>query len=166
MGKSFIQCIIISIDSDGSSGDDDDYVEPSDNDDNNEPSKKKSKTAKKKRTSRRFIAKQRIDEFNELFAKHKHLFVMNCDLCENYPFETFYGAREHYETVHQISKGYVRCCSSKLRSRYDVKQHLLRHLNPEKLKYGFDSFCQASRRHSKYPVSIFQMQRLRQRIHK
>lgn len=61
---------------------------------------------------------------------------MSCDHCSN-TFESLDEIRAHYQTEHNISRGYIKCVESgrKMFYRCAVMQHIERHLNPDKFKY-------------------------------
>lgn len=103
----------------------DDGMDASDTD-----SKRKTKP---KRRQRRTIARQRRSEFDKVFQEHKRFFDLTCEHCTAV-FTTFYDAQQHYLSEHNITPGYVRCCTVKLRSRFEVMRHLTRHLDPDKFK--------------------------------
>lgn len=89
--------------------------------------------SKPKRKSRRTIAKEKRNQFDKIFQEHSRFFDLTCEHCPA-TFTSFYDARHHYVSLHNISPGYVRCCTVKLRSRFEVMRHLTRHLDPEKYK--------------------------------
>lgn len=61
---------------------------------------------------------------------------MSCDHCSS-TFESLDEIRAHYQTEHNISRGYIKCVESgrKMFYRCAVMQHIERHLNPDKFKY-------------------------------
>lgn len=83
--------------------------------------------------SRRKLAKQKNLDFEKLFAENKHLFDLNCDLCSQ-TFKTLHDARNHYANDHNNTKGYIKCCNTKLSYRCEILHHLHRHIEPEKYK--------------------------------
>lgn len=60
-------------------------------------------------------------------------FDMTCDLCET-TFDSFFDARKHYKDVHDVSKGHIKCCATKLPSFWMVIDHINMHLNPNSMK--------------------------------
>lgn len=83
----------------------------------------------------RQTALQRRKAFAKLFAENMHLFNMSCDYC-SFKFSSLDEARSHYATVHDNTKGYIRCCNSKLRYRSGIISHLELHSNPQVHKYA------------------------------
>ncbi|XP_055317607.1 transcription factor grauzone-like [Sitodiplosis mosellana] len=69
-------------------------------------------------------------EYLKFIAEH---FDMKCDFCETV-FRGFYEAREHYKEAHNENRGYIKCCNTKLRARYTVRDHIKSHLEPEVFK--------------------------------
>lgn len=76
----------------------------------------------------------KTSNFEKLFVENRHRFNLSCDNCSTV-FETLEEARRHYPTEHNIAKGYIKCCNSKLKYPCEVVQHLSRHLHPEKFEY-------------------------------
>lgn len=69
------------------------------------------------------------------------LFDMTCDVdnCITV-FSSLSNAREHYLNVHTNRQGYIKCCdinccNLKLRTPFDVKDHVAWHKDPECFKY-------------------------------
>lgn len=60
-------------------------------------------------------------------------FDMSCDQCEAM-FESFPHARRHYLSDHGDSKGYIKCCSKKMKSLTAIDEHIQWHKNPESLR--------------------------------
>lgn len=60
-------------------------------------------------------------------------FDMKCDFCDAV-FNAFVEARVHYREYHNDERGYLKCCTSKLRSLATIKDHIESHLNPELFK--------------------------------
>ncbi|XP_055317612.1 zinc finger protein 665-like isoform X2 [Sitodiplosis mosellana] len=61
-------------------------------------------------------------------------FDMNCDQCD-VVFTTFHDARRHYRDLHNVKKGYIKCCSMKLNEFWLVIDHInSQHLNPKVFK--------------------------------
>lgn len=60
-------------------------------------------------------------------------FNMGCDGCD-VVLESFQHAKSHYESVHNESKGYVRCCEFKLKSLREIYEHITWHQNPDAFK--------------------------------
>lgn len=60
-------------------------------------------------------------------------FDMACDQCDNM-FESFQDAKRHYLTVHNDSRGYIKCCNIKLRNLLSIDEHINMHQNPEQMK--------------------------------
>lgn len=83
--------------------------------------------------SRRKLAKQKNLDFKKLFADNLHRFDMTCDLCSE-TFTTLNDARSHYTNAHNNTKGYIKCCNTKLTYRCEIVYHLYRHIEPEKYK--------------------------------
>lgn len=59
---------------------------------------------------------------------------MNCYLCDM-KFEDFYDADKHYRTMHNKSKGYLRCFNNKAKHSHFLS-HIVWHLNPNIFKKG------------------------------
>lgn len=57
-------------------------------------------------------------------------FDMNCDQCD-FVFKTFYDAKRHYRDSHNITKGYIKCCDTKLTELWLIIDHINSHLNPQ-----------------------------------
>lgn len=58
---------------------------------------------------------------------------MTCDMCDS-EFESLPEAQYHYLHEHNISDGYIKCCSIKYKTIEKLKKHLFWHLHPEELK--------------------------------
>lgn len=83
-------------------------------------------------TTKKRASLKKQAEFEEYFSQHKHRFDMSCDLCPTV-FVSYIDARSHYNGLHNIPKGYVKCCGTKLMFRSQIKDHLKRHLDPDSL---------------------------------
>lgn len=64
-------------------------------------------------------------------AENSTLFDMTCDVrnCAAV-FSSLAYARRHYNKVHNNPNGFVKCCEIRLRTSYDVKDHIAWHKNP------------------------------------
>lgn len=60
-------------------------------------------------------------------------FDMSCDVCD-VMFESFSHAKRHYLSEHGDAKGYIKCCSKKMRTLAAIDEHVQWHKNPETLK--------------------------------
>lgn len=60
-------------------------------------------------------------------------FDMSCDQCD-VMFESFPHAKRHYLSKHGEPKGYLKCCSKKMRSLGAIDDHIHWHKNPESLR--------------------------------
>lgn len=58
---------------------------------------------------------------------------MSCDLCD-FKFKSMPEAQYHYLHSHNITDGYIKCCTSKYRTIDKLKGHIFWHLKPEVLK--------------------------------
>lgn len=84
-------------------------------------------------------------EFDKLFVEHKHLFDMSCDMCSTI-FASLTEARVHYAQEHNIRRGYIKCCSDKIKFPSAAITHLKMHLDREqtiqcKLKRVKNLYC-------------------------
>lgn len=73
-------------------------------------------------------------EFEKLLNENRDLLDMSCECCPKV-FDSLDEARNHYAAEHNIPKGFIKCCKHKLRTRYEVKEHLAYHSDPERYKY-------------------------------
>lgn len=94
------------------------------------PSKRKLKTAGE-------VAQERTQY--KLSEEHEKImletFDMKCDLCST-QFKSFFDAKDHFIAAHQTKKGYLKCCYAKLRSQWEVEDHINYHIDPNQFKYG------------------------------
>lgn len=70
------------------------------------------------------------DEMAEYVLTH---FDMSCDQCDMM-FESFLHAKRHYLSEHGDGKGYIKCCSKKMKTLAAIDDHVQWHKNPEILK--------------------------------
>lgn len=84
-----------------------------------------------KRHLRRHEEQKESKEESKFIADN---FDMTCDQCDAI-FKSLYDARTHYKNQHNEEKGYIKCCGTKIRELWLVRNHIQSHLNPESLKY-------------------------------
>lgn len=84
------------------------------------------------RHKKRHANKSTEDEVYEQFMADN--FDMSCDLCENVSFTSIHAAKRHYKECHNGEKGYVKCCSKKLKAPGEIREHIKKHLNPDTFK--------------------------------
>lgn len=60
-------------------------------------------------------------------------FDMSCDQCD-VMFDSFTHAKRHYLSEHSEPKGYIKCCSKKMKSLVKIDEHIQWHKNPESLR--------------------------------
>ncbi|XP_031627535.1 zinc finger protein 883-like isoform X2 [Contarinia nasturtii] len=111
----------------------DSEVEASGFEDIKHQTKKKPTDTTDKPKRKRARKKEVQAKFEKLFAEHKQLLDMSCDLCPTI-FETLFEAQEHYAKEHKNSRGYIKCCGQRLIYQCHVVKHLERHVEPEKYK--------------------------------
>lgn len=79
---------------------------------------------------KRHKKKNQSDEESKFMAEN---FDMTCDKCSTI-FTTLDEARTHYKEFHNDDKGYIKCCGTKLRHTWQIRDHVKSHLNPDSFK--------------------------------
>lgn len=92
----------------------------------------KTKILRKKKRKPRVIDPAQLAKTEEENKHIRERFPMECEQCD-FHFDTFNDAQIHYRTVHK-TKGYLRCCDTKFKTRPTVVEHFNRHLNPDEFK--------------------------------
>lgn len=85
------------------------------------------------RALKKWRSKQKEMKFQKLFDENRYRFDLTCDLCPK-SFGSLDETRAHYLTDHNHTKGYIKCCKTKLQYRCQIVSHLNRHLEPEKYR--------------------------------
>lgn len=90
-----------------------------------------SRTGLQRHLLRHLKGTNKLDDHYEKFMADN--FDMSCDQCDSV-FDSFRDARSHYRENHDEKKGYIKCCSTKLRELWSVVDHINSHLNPSKFQ--------------------------------
>lgn len=72
-------------------------------------------------------------ESDEQFKFMIENFDMTCEQCDA-QFKSFDEARFHYKRFHNEENGYIKCCGTKFKKTWLIRDHIKTHLNPESFK--------------------------------
>lgn len=86
-----------------------------------------------RKTQRKSNNRKRID-IEKLLAENLDLLDMSCECCPKV-FDSLDEAQKHYADEHNNPRGFIKCCKHKLRTRYQVKEHLAFHRDRDRYKY-------------------------------
>lgn len=116
---------------------DDESVDENSNDESfdpkDDPDYNSDHVPKTVRGLKKWRSKQKEMKFQKLFEENRHRFDLTCDSCPK-SFNSLDETRAHYLTDHNNTKGYIKCCRTKLQYRCQIVAHLNRHLEPEKYR--------------------------------
>ncbi|XP_073829198.1 uncharacterized protein [Musca autumnalis] len=90
-------------------------------------------------------------EMDEIIAKWRPL--LKCEACPIY-FSTFTLLKTHFLADHPNEEFYIPCCGRKLKYRYRVEEHALRHINPTALKCQLCGKCYTTRHNLVNHISL------------
>lgn len=62
-------------------------------------------------------------------------FEMKCELCA-YQLNSLDDVQEHFKNVHNINRGFLKCCNKKFFMRRGIIEHIGWHVNPNVFRYG------------------------------
>lgn len=95
-------------------------------DDNQQSESKRAATS-----AQTLASKYKSDCHSALLSKYFH---MACDLCD-VVLSSYRDTNQHYQTVHDLDKGYLVCCSKKFYRLQHMLQHCEWHRNPDSFKW-------------------------------